>query len=131
LIVLDTSAALDLLFQREPESSWVRDKLREANWSVRAPHLIDVEVLGVVRDRVLRGRISAVDGLERVRRMMEFPILRYPHTALLERAWQLHPAVTAGDAVFVALAEALELPLVTTDRRLARASGPRIRVLCP
>jgi predicted nucleic acid-binding protein len=131
LIVLDSSAALDLLFRREPESSWVLEQVRDANWRVRAPHLIDVEVLKVVRDRVLRRQISAADGHERVRRMIEFPLRRYPHTALLERAWELHPTVSGADAIFVALAEALDLALVTTDRKLARASGPRIPILCP
>jgi predicted nucleic acid-binding protein len=131
LIVLDSSAALDLLFDREPEATWVREQLDRARWRVRVPHLIDVEVLRVVRDRVVKGRIDRADGLERLQRMIEFPLWRYPHVNLLERAWDLHPSVTAPDAVFVALAEALDLPLVTTDRRLARARGPRIPILAP
>jgi predicted nucleic acid-binding protein len=131
LIVLDSSAVVDLLFRREPESTWVLEQLGAARWRVSAPHLIDAEVLGVVRDRVLRGWISSSDGLDRIRRMTEFPMRRYPHVALLERAWELHPSVQAADALFVALAEALDLPLVTTDRRLARAPGPRVPVLAP
>ena len=131
MIVLDSSAAVDLLFRREPESDWVGEQLDSANWRIQAPHLIDVEVLSVVRDRVLRERITAEDGRGLIARMTRFPLLRYPHVALLERAWELHPAITVSDAVFVALAEALDLPLVTTDRRLALAPGPRIPILAP
>jgi len=131
VIVLDSSAALDLLFDREPESTWVREQLDAARWRVRVPHLIDVEVLRVVRDRVINGRITPSDGLERIRLMIAFPLWRYPHVNLLERAWELHPHVTAPDAFFVALAEALGVPLVTTDRRLARARGLRIPVIAP
>jgi predicted nucleic acid-binding protein len=131
VIVLDSAAVVDLLFQREPETSWVYDQLAGAGRAVHAPHLIDAEVLGVVRDRVVRRYISAAEGAERVRRMRELAVVRYPHVDLLERAWELHPAVTAYDALFVALAEALNVPLVTTDRRLARAPGPRIPILAP
>lgn len=131
MIVIDSSAVLDLLFGSDPEAAWVREQLDRARWKVRVPHLIDVEVLQVIRDRVVTGRLSAEDGRRRLRRMLEFPLKRYPHVSLLERAWELHPNVAAPDAVFVALAEALNLPLVTTDRRLARAPGPRIPILAP
>jgi predicted nucleic acid-binding protein len=56
------------------------------------------------------------------------PIERVPHTALLERAWALRHNLTPYDAAYVALAEALGAPLLTADRRLARASGPRCAV---
>jgi predicted nucleic acid-binding protein len=131
LIVLDSSAAVDLLFGREPESTWVLEQLSAAGWRMNAPHLIDVEVLGVVRSWVLRRRITSTDGRNRIRRLTELPLRRYPHVALLERAWELHPSVAAADAVFVALAEALDLPLVTTDRRLAGAPGPRVPIITP
>ena len=131
MIVLDSAALVDLLFQREPETSWVHDQLADAGRAVHAPQLIDAEVLAVIRDRVVRRYISAADGAERVRRVRQLAVVRYPHVDLLERAWELHPAVTASDALFIALAEALNIPLVTTDRRLARAHGPRIPVLAP
>ena len=53
----------------------------------------------------------------------DMTIMRYPHVPLLDRMWQLRHTLTAYDAAFVALAEALAVPLITTDARLARASG--------
>jgi predicted nucleic acid-binding protein len=57
-----------------------------------------------------------------------FPLRRHSHTALLPRAWALRATLTAYDAVYVALAEALDAPLVTRDARLARAPGVRARI---
>jgi predicted nucleic acid-binding protein len=55
----------------------------------------------------------------------------FPFAPLADRVWALHPTVTAYDAAFVAVAEALDAPLVTLDRRLARASGPRCAFVVP
>ena len=59
---------------------------------------------------------------------MDFPLTRYPHDVLLERVWELRHNLTAYDAAYVALAEALDATLLTRDRRLATASGHRARV---
>jgi predicted nucleic acid-binding protein len=55
--------------------------------------------------------------------MAAFPLTRYPHRGLLPRVWALRDNLTAYDAVYVALAEALDAPLVTRDRRLAAGPG--------
>jgi predicted nucleic acid-binding protein len=131
LIVLDSSAVIDYLLGLEPEASWVRDRIVEAETRVHAPHLLDVEVLGVIRAFVLVRSLPEPNARLAVRALGELPLRRYPHVQLLDRVWELKAALSAPDATFVALAEALDIPLVTTDRRLARAHGPRIPIVSP
>ncbi len=131
MIVLDSSAAVDYLLGREPETEWVRQQLRDARWRIQVPHVFDVEVVGVLRRHVLARELRADDAEARIRLLAQLPARRYPHVRLLRRAWELHPTVSTPDACFVALAEALNVPLVTTDRRLARARGARIPIIAP
>jgi predicted nucleic acid-binding protein len=131
LIVLDSSAAIDYLLGLEPEAAWVEARLDDAGWRLHAPHVIDVEVVSGVRRLVLSRKISRARGAERTRLLAALPLRRYPHVQLLERVWELHPTVTPADACFVSLAEALDVPLVTTDSRLGRATGLRVPVLSP
>lgn len=131
MIVLDSSAAVDYLLERNPEAEWVRERLRDARWRIRVPHLFDVEIASVLRRHVLARELRGEDALARLRLVAQLPARRFPHVQLLDRVWELHPTVTAADACFVALAEALDVPLVTTDRRLARVQGARIAILAP
>ena len=131
MIVLDSSAGVDYLLRIEPEASWVEAQLDGARWKLHAPHLFDVEVVSAIRRLVLGGRLSLREGAARARLLAALSLRRYPHVQLLDRVWELNPTVTPSDACFVALAEALDVPLVTTDRRLARARGPRIPILAP
>ena len=131
MIVLDSSAAVDFLLGLEPEAAWVAGHLAGHEGDVHAPHLIDVEVTAVIRRFVLERGLTAQSGLQRIRAMAKFDIRRYPHAQLVERVWELRRSVSPPDGFFVALAEALDVPLVTTDRRLARAHGPRIPILAP
>ncbi len=98
-----------------------------------APGLVDLEVASVLRRHtnsgltdVRRADLALVD-------LVAMPLRRAPHRALLVRAWQLQENLTIYDAAYVSLAEALEVPLLTADQRLARAPGPRchIEVLSP
>jgi predicted nucleic acid-binding protein len=92
-----------------------------------APALIDAEVLGVIRRAHLAGQLDATAADQAVADLREWPGDRYRHQPLLERAWELRAGVRSWDALYVALAEALGAPLLTMDRRLASATGPR----CP
>jgi len=92
-----------------------------------APHLIDAEVLGVIRRHHLTGALDATAALQAVDDLADWPGERYGHRALLARAWELRATVRSWDALYVALAEALDATLVTVDARLAAAPGPR----CP
>jgi predicted nucleic acid-binding protein len=94
-----------------------------------APHVVDVEVFGVLRREFLHGRLDRTAASQAVEDLHAWPGERYGHRLLLARAWELHATVRGGDAMYVALAEALDATLLTMDRRLAAASGPRCPVL--
>lgn len=96
-----------------------------------APHIIDVEVFGVVRREHLGGRLDRTAAVQALDDLALWPGERYGHRVLLERAWELRDTVRGWDAMYVALAEALGATLITIDSRLARAKGPRCRVEVP
>lgn len=98
---------------------------------MHAPHLVDVEIASVLRLFVRRREIPAAAGR---RALAEVPGLigeRYGADLLLPRIWALRNVLSAYDAAYVALAEVLELPLVTTDLRLARSRGHRAEIVEP
>jgi predicted nucleic acid-binding protein len=125
VLVVDTSAVLDAILDPEPESGLLR---RLAEEDLHAPHLLDVEALGALRRRVLRGELAVRRAQGAREDLAALPITRYPHTHLLDRAWELRDNVTAYDAMFVALAEILGVPLVTVDARLAATTGHRATI---
>ena len=122
MIVLDASAAVDFLVERAEPGTWVVERLAEVD-SVHAPHLIDIEVAAALRKLVALGEITEDLGAQALTDLAEMRMARYPALALLDRIWELKNSLSAYDAAYVALAEALEIPLVTTDQRLARAGG--------
>jgi predicted nucleic acid-binding protein len=93
-----------------------------------APHLIDAEVLSIVRRDHRLGRLDATAAHQAVEDLRAWPGERFGHRSLLERAWELRESVRSWDALFVALAEVLEAPLVTLDERLGRVAGLRCHV---
>ena len=127
MIVADASAVLDLLIGT-PAAERVADRLLSSSETVHAPHLLDVEVTQALRRYVAAGDLDPRQGERAVADLLDLPIQRHAHTVLLRRAWELRASVTAYDAVYVALAEALRAPLVTRDGRLARAHGHRARI---
>lgn len=92
------------------------------------PHLVDIEVLSVLRRQTLRGILAEERGTTDLRDLKSIKMIRYPHAPLLVRIWDLLENVTAYDAAYIALAEALYAPLVTMDVRLAQAPGNRATV---
>lgn len=96
--------------------------------SLHAPHLLDVEVLQVLRRYALNGVMDDEQARRAIRTHLLLPIERYRHEPLLERAWEMRENTSAYDAVYVALAEALGAVLITADARLAKAVGKRVRV---
>jgi predicted nucleic acid-binding protein len=91
---------------------------------VAVPHLIDSEVAGALRSQVLRGAVQESQAREALRRWALLGIRRFPVTGLLPRVWELRQNLSADDACYVALAEALGCPVHTADARLAGAPGP-------
>jgi predicted nucleic acid-binding protein len=132
LIVIDASVLANVVADDGPDGQAARAELRAASGAA-IPDLADVETVAVLRKRWLAGDLtarrfaSAIDDLE------ELDLARYPTLPLMHRAYQLRANVTAYDAAYVALAEALGAELVTGDRRLVNATGPRcaLRVLEP
>ncbi len=122
MIVIDASAAvLGLLNDGE-----ARSMLREG--AVACPHLADSEVAHVLRSQVRRGDVEADDAQRAIATWGRLGIERIGVQGLLPRIWELRDDVSAYDATYVAVAEALEAPLVTADGRLARAPGPRCTI---
>jgi len=122
VIVVDASALVDLLLPTKDKNA-IAERLFESGESLAAPHLIDVETAHALRRYARFGDIDNRDGRKAIDDLADLPIRRYPHELLLPRVWELQHNLTAYDAVYVALAEALDVPLVTRDRRLAGASG--------
>jgi predicted nucleic acid-binding protein len=128
MIVIDASALLEVLL-RTPSAHAVETRLfEEPRQTLHAPHLLDVEVAHVLRRYATMGEIDDQRGTEALADLGDFPIRRYPHDFLLPRVWTLRNNFTAYDAVYVALAEALNARLLTRDRRLAAAARRHVDI---
>jgi len=127
MIVLDASAAVEWLLHTTTGAR-VGRRLGGSGEALHAPHLLDVEVTQALR-RLLQlkhvGPAEASDALEHLRALA---VRRYSHEPLVERVWQLRSSLTAYDGVYVALAEALGVPLVTCDEKLGAAHGHTAKI---
>jgi predicted nucleic acid-binding protein len=128
VIVVDASAIVDYLLEFEPQASWAAEHMMDEP-SLHAPHAVDVEVLATLRRGVLGSHFPAARARLALDDFHALPIKRYPQKPFLERAWELRANLTVPDALYVAISEALEAPLVTTDRRLAGAQGHRAEIV--
>lgn len=128
MIVIDASALVDFLLDVRPEADKVRERILVPGERLHAPHVIDLEVLSAIRRRVARNVVSPER--ERLARtaLRDLRAVRHPHTVLLERIWELRANLTVFDATYVALAEALDAPLLTSDAKLANVPGAYARV---
>lgn len=121
-LVVDASALAWAVTAATPTASTLRRRL--AAETCHAPHLIDAEVGNVLRRRVLRSELTATDGEVLLAAATPLVDYRYEMTGPLARAaWRLRENLTFYDALYAALAEALEAPLLTCDNRLSRAAG--------
>jgi predicted nucleic acid-binding protein len=89
-----------------------------------APHVVDVEVMNVIRRHAMAGRLDATAANQAIDDLRDWPGERFGHRALLTRAWELRHNVRGWDAIYVALAEVLDATVLTLDGRLSTASGP-------
>ncbi len=126
MLVVDASCLCEVLIGARGAEA-IRDRLA-ADGDHAAPHVVDVEVFGVVRREHLHGRLDRTEAAQAVDDLEAWPGERFGHRLLLARAWQLRDTVRGWDAMYVALAEALDVVLVTADRRLAAAIGPTCRI---
>lgn len=121
MLVVDSSALINVLLYPKP-SAELRRRVLDAE-SLHAPDLLDLEVLQVLRGLVRGGKVSPERADDARQDIDQLPVQRYPHTGFADRVWSLRHTLTAYDAAYVALSELLAMPLVTSDARLARASG--------
>lgn len=127
MIVLDASAIVELLLGTAKGRS-VAKRIADPQIGIHTPHLADIEVVHVLR-RYLRDReIDQASASGAIEDLRSLDLERHAHEPLLGRVWTLRDNLTAYDAVYVALAEALDADLLTCDGRLARAAGMRARV---
>lgn len=127
MIVADASAIVEILLG-SPAAGTIKARLSAPGETLHAPHLLDIEVTQVLRRQVNRGEIDGEYGRRALAIFAVMPFQRYPQTRLLPRIWELRDNLTAYDAAYVALAEALDAPLLTRDGRLAGAAGHSARI---
>lgn len=128
MIVLDASAAIDLLLDRPPHGATIAAILTAEAPDVAAPHLLDVEVGQVLRRWILAGKLPAARARGAMADLADLTLVRYEHGPLVERALDLRANATVYDGVYLALAEALRATLVTRDAKLAGVPCCRARV---
>jgi predicted nucleic acid-binding protein len=126
VLVVDTSAMLDAIASREPAPGLVARLSDDGD--LHAPHLIDVEILHALRALALRREITEDRAADARADFADTALNRYPHEPLGDRIWELRHNLTAYDAAFVVLAELIDAPLITCDRRLASSSGHGARI---
>jgi len=123
MLVVDASALVDLLLVRPLAGAIERHVLAHAP-ELHAPELLDVEVVSALRRVVSSGEATASRAEDALADLLQLPIERHRHAPLMPRVWQLRATMTAYDATYLALAEALSEragKLLTTDAGLARA----------
>lgn len=127
MIVVDASALLEFLLQTSLGAR-VEARLFGEEDELHAPHLLDVEVAQGLRRLVRTGEVSSGRAEEAIADLTDLDLHRHAHLDLLDRAWKLRDNISAYDAMYVALAEAIEAPIITCDRPLAKAPGHRARI---
>ncbi len=125
--VLDASVLVEYLAGGE-HGEQARARILTAQTGLWAPHLVDAEVGHVLRRAVRAKQIRPATAREVLTDLAELPLKRAAHTGLLERAWALRSNLSFYDALYVALAERIELPLLTLDARVAAAPGLRAKI---
>jgi predicted nucleic acid-binding protein len=121
VIVVDASVLVVALGDDGADGWQARQRLTDE--TLVAPELVDIEVVSVWRRHVAAKLMLVRSAASAVMDLSDLPLRRFPHQPLLHRIWELRHVVTPYDAAYIALAEALDVALVTADARLSRASG--------
>jgi predicted nucleic acid-binding protein len=127
VIVLDASAVVELVLHTVGGAK-VAGRIASEDETLHAPHLLDVEVVQALRRYVRAGEVEPNRGRSAIDFLTALDVTRYSHQPFLPRIWELRENITAYDATYITLAEALDCPLVTMDRKLGIAPGVNVAV---
>ena len=122
MLVADASAVVEILMAT-PTGFAIEQRMFRSGEPVAAPHLLDVEVLHVIRRFHRTHQLTAARAEQALDDLGALAIARYGHEILRPAIWRLRNSLTAYDAAYVALAELLDAAIVTCDARLARSRG--------
>jgi predicted nucleic acid-binding protein len=127
MVVIDASALIEALLQT-PRGKPIAARMSALDEPIHVPHLIDLEVVHYFRKAIRIGTVGAGRAQQILNDFSDIPAERYDHFRFLHRIWQLRDSVSAYDAAYVALAEALDARLLTCDAKLAAAHGHRAEI---
>jgi predicted nucleic acid-binding protein len=127
VIVLDASAAIDWLLQTAVGKQ-IESRVYSHGESLHAPHLLDLEVVQVLRRLVRESAVCALRADQALQYLLDLRLTRYPHYVFLPQIWRLRHNLSTYDAAYVALAERLGATLITRDTRLASAPARRPKI---
>jgi predicted nucleic acid-binding protein len=125
--VIDASAVLELLLKTQ-RGGEIEARALAQEEELTAPELLDIEVTQGLRRLVGFKELTARRGSQVLQDFLDLRIKRFAHVGLLERVWQLRDSMTAYDAAYVALAEVLDVALLTCDTKLGRSHGHRATI---
>ncbi len=127
--VVDASVLVAALVDSDQDGPWSEAAI--AQGQLAAPEMAMAEATNILRRMEQSGQVSRLEATASFRDLLRLDVELYPFSPLAERIWELRANVTSYDAWYVALAEALDNPLFTLDRKLSKASGIQCEVVVP
>ena len=127
--VVDSSLIVAALVDTGPHGAWAEQVIESG--ALHAPELLRVEVTNVLRRLERADEITTPEANAAYEDFLQLDVELFSFEDFSDRVWELRRNVTSYDAWYVALAEALELPLATLDERLSKAKGPQCQFLLP
>ena len=127
--VVDASVLVAALVDSGSEGGWAESVIAED--ALAGPELVLAEASNILRRLELAGRLARLEAAGAHEHLLRLDLTLFPFAPFAQRVWALRENLTCYDAWYVALAEALDCPLTTLDRRLSRAAGPRCAVITP
>lgn len=128
-VVCDASALVAMLLDSGRDGQWATGQLSGAE--LAAPTLAGYEAANIIRRHELAGLVSGDQASQAHADLLDLTIEQWPYSLLADRAWQLRTNLSVYDAAYVSLAELIDAPLVTLDRRIGRAPGLHCTVTTP